>query len=167
MRRFQNVPISKKLIITFGVIAIVALLISITFLSITSWLYERNRALIELHTTAELIGANSNAALVFNDVKAAKETLSTLQTLGDIVFAALYDSNGKEFARYLRDGHENIVTNLLSTVRVEDQIARCYSPFIAIDAGHIQTGHHAQQLRQRGVARAPNIFFRNNKNSRW
>jgi diguanylate cyclase (GGDEF)-like protein len=136
MSGFRDYPISKKLIITFCVVAAVALVVSISSLAITSWLNERNRALTELKTTAELIGDNSTAALIFRDKQAASETLATLKALGYVMFAALYDKSGGEFARYIRDSDTEIITG---GIPKEDRISGKYitvvQPVIHDDSG--------------------------------
>ena len=52
----------------------------------------------ELHTEATLIGANSSAALLFNDKKAAEEILAAIRFTPRIVGAALYGTDGQRFA---------------------------------------------------------------------
>jgi len=53
-------------------------------------------------TVAQIIGANSTAALVFEDPDAALETLSALSADGRIACACVYGSDGKLFASYVR-----------------------------------------------------------------
>ena len=131
MRKFRDYPIAKKLIVTFCIISAITLLISMTSLALTSWINERNRALTELKITAKLIGANSNAPLIFRDSQAARETLSTLRTLNYIVFAALYDSNGNEFARYIRDKEaEYISGGVPKEDRIDAQYVTVVEPII-------------------------------------
>jgi uncharacterized membrane protein affecting hemolysin expression len=52
---------------------------------------------------AKLISSNVNGALSFNDVEDANAILETLKTQNNIVFAGVYDCNGKLFASYYRD----------------------------------------------------------------
>jgi signal transduction histidine kinase len=51
---------------------------------------------------ADVIGLNSTAALAFQDVAAATETLAALGSDTHVMAAGLYDADGKLFARYLR-----------------------------------------------------------------
>ncbi len=56
----------------------------------------------ELMSLADVIGANSAAALTFNDPRAAEETLSALRKDPRITLAAIYTKEGKAFAAYRR-----------------------------------------------------------------
>src|SRR5262249_6512259 len=56
----------------------------------------------DLTTTAKIVGQNSNAALTFGDQKAAIENLTTLTARPTIAAGALYDRDGRLFARYGR-----------------------------------------------------------------
>jgi PAS domain S-box-containing protein len=53
---------------------------------------------------ANVIGANSSAALSFKDQNAAKETLSALRAEPYVLSACLYTHDGKVFATYYREG---------------------------------------------------------------
>ena len=57
----------------------------------------------DLETLADIVGQNCNAAMTFQDVNAAKETLSGLHLRASIAAAALYDSKGATFASWTRD----------------------------------------------------------------
>lgn len=62
----------------------------------------RNSMVHDLKTLARIVGANSAAALVFNDSNAAVETLSELRSKPHIVAAHIYTKNGNMLARYAR-----------------------------------------------------------------
>ncbi|MEX2525590.1 MAG: diguanylate cyclase [Gammaproteobacteria bacterium] len=104
MIRSRDLSIRKKLIAAFVTITVVALILSGTSLVIASWFNEREAAMSELETLAELIGANSRAALIFEDAAAAEETLDTLRIWPDIVYGSLHDTEGTQLARFVRDG---------------------------------------------------------------
>ena len=53
---------------------------------------------------AQIVAANSTAALSFRDAAAAQELLSTLEANPDIVNAVMYDADGQPFVRYHRAG---------------------------------------------------------------
>src|SRR5437763_527928 len=57
----------------------------------------------DLTTLARILGANSTAALSFEDKKAAVENLAGLAAKRAIVAACIYDSKGRSFSRYARD----------------------------------------------------------------
>ena len=54
-------------------------------------------------TQAKLISSNVKCALSFDDAKDANGILDSLKTQYNIVFAGIYDCNGKLFATYYRD----------------------------------------------------------------
>ncbi len=68
----------------------------------------RNSMVRELRTYAQIIAANSTAAILFHDSKAAAETLSALHAQRHIVTAQIDLPDGTRFARYVR-GQENEV----------------------------------------------------------
>jgi signal transduction histidine kinase/DNA-binding response OmpR family regulator len=53
-----------------------------------------------LSTLAEVVGANSTAALTSNDPKSARETLGVLSAVRNIVHACIYTNDGELFAEY-------------------------------------------------------------------
>ena len=61
----------------------------------------RKQALHTLVIQANLVGANSAAALSFGDQATAKESLVALQVDGQVDYAALYDIHRKLFAQYV------------------------------------------------------------------
>ncbi|MBV1786668.1 PAS domain S-box protein [Marinobacterium sp. D7] len=60
----------------------------------------RNRIVDELITQADLISLGSTAALQFEDRETARQALSSLRLRREISAAAIYDKDGKLFARY-------------------------------------------------------------------
>jgi PAS domain S-box-containing protein len=102
--RFRDLPIRRKLmtiiLLTSG---------SVTILTCASFLaYEfytfRERMIRQLNTLGEIIATNSTAALAFDSQDDAQEILSALKAEPHVVAAALYDKNGKLFARYPATG---------------------------------------------------------------
>ena len=70
-------------------------------------LFHEARALREsqldlLYGLAQVVGTNSTAAILFDDVDSASETLSALASEDDVVEAALYAPDGTRFADYRR-----------------------------------------------------------------
>ena len=57
-----------------------------------------------LSIQAQMAGSNSVSPLLFNDPKAAENTLSALKVAPDIVSAGIYTIDGHPFATYWRDG---------------------------------------------------------------
>lgn len=75
----------------------IAVLITFVLLVAYQFISERREQIDELHTEASIIGANSSAALVFNDKKSAKEILATARFTPRIIGAALYHLDGTLF----------------------------------------------------------------------
>ncbi|MDE2453946.1 MAG: HAMP domain-containing protein, partial [Burkholderiales bacterium] len=62
-------------------------------------------AMIDTHQVqARVVAQNLTAALAFGDVKAAADTLGSLQNAPEVLQATLYDRNGRPFSRYVRAG---------------------------------------------------------------
>ena len=86
------------------VISTVSLLIaSIAFIT-TDRINAQQTVSNNLGTMADIIAANSSAALLFSDPVAAQETLSFLKSQQHIQAAAIYDRNEMEFASYIKPG---------------------------------------------------------------
>lgn len=56
-----------------------------------------------LSTQAQIIGANTASALLFNDPRSAENTLSALKASPEILSASIYTPQGRLFATYSRD----------------------------------------------------------------
>lgn len=100
LRRFNNLSFRKKLVaLTTATSGLAILLASLSFAILESFI-ARSALQQDVELTAELIGANSAAALLFNDQTAASENLGVLSSRGSILSAALYDISGVPFATY-------------------------------------------------------------------
>lgn len=102
MPLFRDVPIQKKLRRITMLTTSVALLLTGTALIVYELAVYRSVMTRELMSLADVIGANSAAALTFNDPSAAEETLSALRKDSRIALAAIYTKEGKVFASYRR-----------------------------------------------------------------
>lgn len=80
----------------------VALLLTGAALIVYELVTYRSVTTRELMSLADVIGANSAAALTFNDPKAAEETLSALRKDSRITLAAIYTKERNVFAVYRR-----------------------------------------------------------------
>ena len=96
----RNLPIRRKLmtlmLLTSG---LVLLLTCATFLTYDFLTFRRTTAR-ELATIAEMIAANSTAALAFDNPDDAREVLAALRAQPNIEAAALYDGKGRIFSVY-------------------------------------------------------------------
>ncbi len=82
-------------------------------------LYERTNyrasMIRELATLADTLGANTAAALMFNDPKSGRELLGALHGENRIVASCLYDRQGRLFAEYRRPGSSGCSGTLASS----------------------------------------------------
>jgi signal transduction histidine kinase len=72
-----------------------------------------------LSTKAQIVGANSISALVFNDPQAAENTLAALSAAPHIVSAEIYTPDGQPFAAYYRDDRQANTAMTIPAGRVE------------------------------------------------
>ena len=103
-RWFQNLPLARKLIaigVSTTATTVLAACIAIVAYDIGS---SRASLLRELELLADVVGANSTAALAFGDANTATEILSAVAANRHIVTAAIRLPDGSIFARYSRDG---------------------------------------------------------------
>jgi signal transduction histidine kinase len=83
--------------------ALVITAISMTAYELKSY---REATVRELVTVANVVGANSTAALEFNVPSTAEEILSGAGTLPEVLSACLYDKKDQLFAAYVRRGQQ-------------------------------------------------------------
>src|SRR5258705_8577222 len=96
--------IKRKLTLIIMLTCSVALLVACA--AILFFEHAGTRQILKHNTQvmANVIGANSSAALSFNDKSAAKETLAALRAEPYVLSACLYNRNGEVFATYYREG---------------------------------------------------------------
>ncbi len=105
MQLFRSMSINKKLTLIIMSTTCIALLLAATAI-VTSELIKARRKMVDnLATLSDVLGANSTAALSFNDEKAAEEILEALSMEPVVLSAFIFRTDGKLFARYLRDSH--------------------------------------------------------------
>jgi signal transduction histidine kinase/CheY-like chemotaxis protein len=98
MRLFNRQPIAGKIaVLLSGMSVLVILLMSGTFVT-HELLQFRAMKLAELMTVADVIGANSKAAILFGDQDRATETLNAVRTLPAVVWASTSDGKGHTLA---------------------------------------------------------------------
>lgn len=95
--------IKRKLLLIIMLTCSVALLL--TCAAILFFEHAGTKKILKHNTQvmANVIGANSSAALSFKDQNAAKETLSALRAEPYVLSACLYTHDGRVFATYYRD----------------------------------------------------------------
>ncbi|GJL78062.1 MAG: hypothetical protein NPINA01_10510 [Nitrospinaceae bacterium] len=101
MTKFQNLPIQKKLIFIILAIIVPTLLLSGSLFVYNNLKILEAEMVRNLTVLAKAIGANTRAALVFEDDTAAESILSSLGEEKQIVSAALFDSKDQVFATFV------------------------------------------------------------------
>jgi signal transduction histidine kinase len=102
MKVWTSQSISDKLMrmtLLVGGLSLVLAYISFLIYDIYSL---RQQLMTSMATEANIVGANSVTALMFDDRQAAENTLSALRNSPQIRAAVIIRPNGTEFARYLR-----------------------------------------------------------------
>lgn len=100
MRKFQDIPIKRKLTVIIMIASTVALLLVAAGFATYDLATFRGKMVDDVSTLAKIIGDRSAAALSFRDQTVARDTLHALVFQKHIAAAALYDADGKLFARY-------------------------------------------------------------------
>ena len=109
-RSFRDTSITHKLTLIIMLTSSVALVVaSLFFVAHDLWTMRRNM-MDDLQVLAEITGRNCAPALIFDDRKAAEETLGALQATPPLVFACIYSGRGVLFARYVRPDRRQAFT---------------------------------------------------------
>jgi diguanylate cyclase (GGDEF)-like protein len=104
MWNIRDIPIRKKLTLLIVVISTVSLLLASVAFITSDRINTQQTVSDNLGTMADIIAANSSAALLFSDPVAAQETLSFLNSQQHIQAAAIYGQDEEEFASYIKPG---------------------------------------------------------------
>lgn len=104
MLAFKNIPINRKLTILMMLTVGASLVLASASFVANDWITFKNGLIDNLSSSAQVVGANSQAALLFSDQTSAEETLSALRARKSVIAAVIYDVDGGLFAQYLRAG---------------------------------------------------------------
>lgn len=96
----RNASIKQKLEAIILVTAAAVLLLSLSLFMALELVSARDEASTRLRALASVLGANSSAAISFNDRFTANEILATLSSQQDIVWAAVDNKEGVVLAEY-------------------------------------------------------------------
>ena len=96
----KNLPIRRKLMAIISLVSAVVLVVTCAAFFTYEFVTYRQATVRNISTLGEIVGANTTAALAFDNPDDAKEVLSTLRAEPHIVEAAIYDKDGKPFAVY-------------------------------------------------------------------
>ena len=100
----RDIPIRRKLTLLIVLISTVSLLLASTAFITSDRINTQQTVSDNLGTMADIIAANSSAALLFSDPVAAQETLGFLNSQPYIQAAAIYGRDELEFASYIKPG---------------------------------------------------------------
>lgn len=103
MIKVRNYSIRQKLTWMNMLVSGAALLLACAVFAAFELTYFRTTMVRNLAIEAQIAGANSASALLFNDPESARNTLSALKAAPNIMSAAIYTPSGQPFAVYLRD----------------------------------------------------------------
>jgi PAS domain S-box-containing protein len=103
MRLFEKGSVHSKLTVVILCTSLVGLSLACLAFEFYERVSFRAATVSELSALAGTLGANTAAALAFNDRKSAQDMLAALRAEEHIVGARLYDSDGKIFAEYRRN----------------------------------------------------------------
>ncbi len=99
---FRNISIRRKLALTMTTASGLALGMACVSFVTYEYISFRNDVAHQLESMANIIGANSTAALSFDDRDSAREILAALRFQKSVAHAWLFDTRGKVFAEYGR-----------------------------------------------------------------
>ncbi len=99
-RRFEDRPITQKLIVFTLLTAVSAVLFASLLFGISEAYNYRNNTAGHVGTLTDVIGTNSTAALTFEDELLAAQVLSSLSADRSIIGANLFTADGEYFADY-------------------------------------------------------------------
>ncbi len=143
MRSLRTLSLAHKLVLTMMATSTVALLVACAFFLSYDAIAARHDLTDHLAGLADVIGANSAAAVTFHDPKSATLVLGALQAEPHITAAYVYGNDGRIFAQYHRtpapaaaqphgqpEGNRLSISrpiyldgDLIGTVRIESDLA--------------------------------------------
>src|SRR6476661_5931260 len=91
--------IMKVIMLTSGIV----LFMTCAAFFVYEYITAREMLRRQVFTLGQIIAANSTAALAFDNSQDANETLNSLKAENNIKAAALYDNEGRLFAKYPSD----------------------------------------------------------------
>lgn len=109
---FKKLSIKSKLIVTIMGISTLMLLSSLSIFMSSELISLKKTMLEDLSTLADLVGKNSEGAIMFLDNKVAGENLLALKAKPHIISTYLFNNAGQLFAHYNRDANTLSLTKL-------------------------------------------------------
>ena len=100
---YRGLSLAKRLTGIGVVTSAISLVVAAVILMVFDLSNARTRFVRDTGMLADVVGANSTAAITFGDTKAATETVHAVAVNDDIVTAAIWDREGNLLARFDRD----------------------------------------------------------------
>jgi signal transduction histidine kinase/DNA-binding response OmpR family regulator len=100
--------ISRRLTLMNMLVSAAALILACVAFIAYDMLTFRDATLRNLSTQAQIIGANTASALLFNDPQSAENTLSALKASPNILSAGIYTTDGRLFATYSHNEKDEV-----------------------------------------------------------
>jgi len=104
---YRGLSLAKRLTGIGVVTSATSLIVAAAILMVFDLSNARARLVRDTSMLADVVGANSTAAITFGDSKAATETVHGVAVNDDIVTAVIWDRDGQELARFDRDSQTN------------------------------------------------------------
>ena len=151
--RIGAFTIRRKLVLITMLTCTVAVAIACGMFATYEVVMVRRAMVIELSMQADLLSVNSVAALAFDDVSAATETLSALRNDTDVVRVILYAKDDRMFAAYRRPGADLTipVPSLADTYAFSSDRLAMWRPLVfrGEDVGTLYLENDLSELRSR------------------
>ncbi len=119
--KFASLPINSKLRRLQGMTVGLALIFTLSVTSITEVWQQRSQILADISSTANMIGFNVAAALLFNDARSANDLLASLRNKPAIIAARLYNLEGVAFADYVAEPYTLTLPADFAEARQQEQ----------------------------------------------
>ena len=100
LRAFRDAPLKRKLMIVVMIASGTVVVVASLAMAIGEVISYRKSLRSEISILGEIVGANTAAAVTFNDRKAAEETLSALRAHPHILSAYVLSADDRVFVRY-------------------------------------------------------------------
>ncbi|MEI9918439.1 MAG: ATP-binding protein [Bacteroidota bacterium] len=107
--KFKGVSIRAKLIRLISTISAISLSIVFAALFVYEIVSYRENSIREMNVLANILAANSTAALAFNDAEAGHEILSAVKSEPLITAAILFSADGKILTGFIADSTETTI----------------------------------------------------------
>ncbi len=136
VQRYQNLSLSKKLVVLISTVASFVTIVSILVSSAIELASFRLRLLKEYEITARMTASNLQSSVGFRDEYDANDMLSVLSQREQILCAAVYLKDGSTLAEFRR---EDIDTN--TTLPTQEDPTRISGNFITVNEPVVQRGN--------------------------